>query len=172
MTPGLKEKLAPTDCRLRPDQHHLELGEYDQASRSPSARVLCTASCLLLWLEMRCGAWVSSWLSCQCQMRPPQQAQALHAPGVRVQLCRSWHHLCSSFWSCIMSCIPACQIGDSSAGKQREAAPGDKAARSTQSSRAGGPHQAALVHACEERSARAAAGLQVPGGLLRGAGKG
>ena len=32
ITPGLKEKLAPTDCRLRPDQHHLELGEYDQAS--------------------------------------------------------------------------------------------------------------------------------------------
>ncbi|CAK0773385.1 hypothetical protein CVIRNUC_004060 [Coccomyxa viridis] len=32
ITPGLKEKLAPTDCRLRPDQHHLELGEYDQAN--------------------------------------------------------------------------------------------------------------------------------------------
>lgn len=35
ITPGLKEKLAPTDCRLRPDQHHLELGEYDQASLHP-----------------------------------------------------------------------------------------------------------------------------------------
>ena len=32
ITPSLKEKLAPTDCRLRPDQHHLELGEYDEAS--------------------------------------------------------------------------------------------------------------------------------------------
>lgn len=30
ITPGLEKKLAPTDCRLRPDQHHLELGEYDQ----------------------------------------------------------------------------------------------------------------------------------------------
>ncbi|CAL8470152.1 g9694 [Coccomyxa elongata] len=32
ITPGLEKKLAPTDCRLRPDQHHLELGEYDQAN--------------------------------------------------------------------------------------------------------------------------------------------
>ena len=30
MTPGLEERLAPTDCRLRPDQHFLELGQYDQ----------------------------------------------------------------------------------------------------------------------------------------------
>ena len=34
ITPGLREKLAPTDCRLRPDQHHLELGEYDQVCHS------------------------------------------------------------------------------------------------------------------------------------------
>ncbi|KAK9915557.1 hypothetical protein WJX75_000689 [Coccomyxa subellipsoidea] len=32
VTPGLEKKLAPTDCRLRPDQHHLELGQYDQAN--------------------------------------------------------------------------------------------------------------------------------------------
>ena len=32
ITPSLKENLAPTDCRLRPDQHHLELGEYDEVS--------------------------------------------------------------------------------------------------------------------------------------------
>ena len=30
VTPGLEERLAPTDCRLRPDQHFLELGQYDQ----------------------------------------------------------------------------------------------------------------------------------------------
>ena len=30
ITPGLQDKLAPTDCRLRPDQHFLELGEYDK----------------------------------------------------------------------------------------------------------------------------------------------
>ncbi len=28
--PGLERKLAPTDCRLRPDQHALEEGIYDQ----------------------------------------------------------------------------------------------------------------------------------------------
>ncbi|PSC68755.1 oxysterol-binding -related 1D isoform X1 [Micractinium conductrix] len=32
LTPGLEQKLAPTDCRLRPDQHCLELGLYDQAN--------------------------------------------------------------------------------------------------------------------------------------------
>ncbi|KAF3783527.1 Oxysterol-binding protein-related protein 2A [Nymphaea thermarum] len=31
LTPGLKEKLPPTDSRLRPDQRHLENGEYDKA---------------------------------------------------------------------------------------------------------------------------------------------
>ena len=30
VTPGLEKKLAPTDCRLRPDQHYTELGEYDK----------------------------------------------------------------------------------------------------------------------------------------------
>ncbi len=30
--PGLERKLAPTDCRLRPDQHALEEGIYDQVS--------------------------------------------------------------------------------------------------------------------------------------------
>ena len=32
LTPGLKQKLAPTDSRLRPDQHALEEGIYDQVS--------------------------------------------------------------------------------------------------------------------------------------------
>ncbi|MFS7941577.1 putative oxysterol-binding protein [Helianthus anomalus] len=32
LTPGLKEKLPPTDSRLRPDQRHLENGEYDIAN--------------------------------------------------------------------------------------------------------------------------------------------
>ncbi|KAJ8449386.1 hypothetical protein Cgig2_002518 [Carnegiea gigantea] len=32
LTPGLKEKLPPTDSRLRPDQRHLENGEYNRAN--------------------------------------------------------------------------------------------------------------------------------------------
>ncbi|TYJ41400.1 hypothetical protein E1A91_A03G018200v1 [Gossypium mustelinum] len=32
LTPGLQEKLPPTDSRLRPDQRHLENGEYDRAN--------------------------------------------------------------------------------------------------------------------------------------------
>ncbi|KAH9298701.1 hypothetical protein KI387_030383, partial [Taxus chinensis] len=32
LTPGLEEKLPPTDSRLRPDQRHLECGEYDLAN--------------------------------------------------------------------------------------------------------------------------------------------
>lgn len=29
---GAKEKLPPTDSRLRPDQRHLEKGEYEKAN--------------------------------------------------------------------------------------------------------------------------------------------
>ncbi|KAJ9166617.1 hypothetical protein P3X46_021338 [Hevea brasiliensis] len=32
LTPGLKEKLPPTDSRLRPDQRHLENGEFEMAN--------------------------------------------------------------------------------------------------------------------------------------------
>ncbi|CAI9756337.1 unnamed protein product [Fraxinus pennsylvanica] len=32
VTPGLREKLPPTDSRLRPDQRHLENGEYELAN--------------------------------------------------------------------------------------------------------------------------------------------
>ena len=32
LTPGLQEELAPTDCRLRPDQHATEVGMYDEAN--------------------------------------------------------------------------------------------------------------------------------------------
>ncbi|KAL8162395.1 hypothetical protein V2J09_013884 [Rumex salicifolius] len=32
LTPGLKEKLPPTDARLRPDQRYLENGEFDKAN--------------------------------------------------------------------------------------------------------------------------------------------
>ncbi|KAJ0250247.1 Oxysterol-binding protein-related protein 2B [Hirschfeldia incana] len=32
LTPGLEEKLPPTDSRLRPDQRHLEKGEYEKAN--------------------------------------------------------------------------------------------------------------------------------------------
>ncbi|CAD5327686.1 unnamed protein product [Arabidopsis thaliana] len=32
LTPGLEEKLPPTDSRLRPDQRHLENGEYEKAN--------------------------------------------------------------------------------------------------------------------------------------------
>ena len=39
MTPGLKERLPPTDSRLRPDQHALEEGVFDQ--------VIYMCSCLL-----------------------------------------------------------------------------------------------------------------------------
>jgi hypothetical protein len=36
LTPKLEERVAPTDCRLRPDQHSLELGQYDQVQYSGS----------------------------------------------------------------------------------------------------------------------------------------
>ncbi|XP_076936827.1 oxysterol-binding protein-related protein 1D-like [Bidens hawaiensis] len=33
ITPGLRDKLPPTDSRLRPDQRHLENGEYELANK-------------------------------------------------------------------------------------------------------------------------------------------
>ncbi|KAK8560843.1 hypothetical protein V6N13_026278 [Hibiscus sabdariffa] len=38
LTPGLQEKLPPTDSRLRPDQRHLENGEYDRANAEKQRR--------------------------------------------------------------------------------------------------------------------------------------
>ena len=37
ITPGLQQRLAPTDCRLRPDQHYTELGEYDKVRLGQTA---------------------------------------------------------------------------------------------------------------------------------------
>ncbi len=37
---GMEKKLAPTDCRLRPDQHALEEGVYDQV------KALALGNCL------------------------------------------------------------------------------------------------------------------------------
>ena len=39
LTPGLDKKVAPTDCRLRPDQHFMEVGEFDKVK-------------ILLWLHI------------------------------------------------------------------------------------------------------------------------
>ena len=33
MTPGLQQRLPPTDSRLRPDQHALEEGIFDQVRK-------------------------------------------------------------------------------------------------------------------------------------------
>ena len=43
ITPGLQDKLAPTDCRLRPDQKATENGEYDLVSHL-SVTVMLTTS--------------------------------------------------------------------------------------------------------------------------------
>ncbi len=34
MTEGLREKLPPTDSRLRPDLQHLERGNYDKVAHT------------------------------------------------------------------------------------------------------------------------------------------
>lgn len=39
VTPGLQEKLCPTDCRLRPDQRFTELGMYDEVCLWPCAAI-------------------------------------------------------------------------------------------------------------------------------------
>jgi hypothetical protein len=46
LTPGLKEKVAPTDCRLRPDQHYMETGEFDKVRSQEKMTVLSLLSSL------------------------------------------------------------------------------------------------------------------------------
>ena len=46
LTPGLADKIAPTDCRLRPDQRATEEGYYDKVAPSPS---LAAPLALLSW---------------------------------------------------------------------------------------------------------------------------
>jgi oxysterol-binding protein 1 len=45
LTPGLQQKLPPTDCRLRPDQSSLEQGYFDRV-RSSSVPDRCSAPML------------------------------------------------------------------------------------------------------------------------------
>ena len=40
LTPGLEERLPPTDSRLRPDQHALEEGVFDQVLFRTVAQLL------------------------------------------------------------------------------------------------------------------------------------
>ena len=51
LTPTLEERVAPTDCRLRPDQHSLELGQYDQVQYS----ALCWAAGHSGWFALLLG---------------------------------------------------------------------------------------------------------------------
>lgn len=43
ITPGLEGKLAPTDCRLRPDQHATEAGDYDEVRPAAERRAAFAA---------------------------------------------------------------------------------------------------------------------------------
>ena len=47
VTPGLEKKLAPTDCRLRPDQHYTELGEYDKVRVERTPGLAACIRCML-----------------------------------------------------------------------------------------------------------------------------
>ena len=61
MTQGLEGRLAPTDCRLRPDQHFLELGQYDKVGGgkeeiSPDALALSSCPVLAVAVGLRAAA--------------------------------------------------------------------------------------------------------------------
>ena len=67
ITPGLERKLAPTDCRLRPDQHYTELGEYDKVRLWDSPhqhRLLPTAACTALCPRTVCNGRSTKHLCC------------------------------------------------------------------------------------------------------------
>ena len=53
LTPGLKDRLPPTDSRLRPDQHALEEGVFDQVLFCTLARCFlppAITTSLLAWV--------------------------------------------------------------------------------------------------------------------------
>lgn len=53
LTPGLKERLAPTDCRLRPDQAYLERGMHDEVWEM--LHVFLRGAFLLVTCAGQCG---------------------------------------------------------------------------------------------------------------------
>ena len=62
VTPGLKGKLAPTDSRLRPDQHALEEGVYDQVCICTDCLTLTCAELSQQW------QWVSTLADAACAL--------------------------------------------------------------------------------------------------------
>lgn len=63
---GLKENLPPTDSRLRPDQRHLENGEYDKANFEKQRlekrqRMVCLKQSFFLFIleKQKLNFWIS-----------------------------------------------------------------------------------------------------------------
>ncbi len=53
---GLERKVAPTDCRLRPDQHALEEGIYDQViTCAPAFDCVTNKATMCLYDKGRAG---------------------------------------------------------------------------------------------------------------------
>lgn len=59
LTPGLREKLPPSDSRLRPDQRHLENGEYELAN----AEKLRLEQLQRQARKLQEGGWQPRWFS-------------------------------------------------------------------------------------------------------------
>ncbi|MBA0566429.1 hypothetical protein Golob_011249, partial [Gossypium lobatum] len=65
LTPGLKEKLPPTDSRLRPDQRYLENGEYEMANSEKLRLEQRQRQIILLDLANSFeGCFMSNWGFC------------------------------------------------------------------------------------------------------------
>jgi hypothetical protein len=85
LTPGLKEKLPPTDARLRPDQRHLENGEYDDANAEKlrlekKQRRVSYNSCFLLsfTMEKELGCVVLANVGVLRRLRRGEEAPCSH----------------------------------------------------------------------------------------------
>lgn len=63
LTPGLKEILPPTDSRLRPDQRHLENGEYDKAN----AEKLRLETRQRMSRKLQENGWKPRWFERECE---------------------------------------------------------------------------------------------------------
>lgn len=120
LTPGLDGKVAPTDCRLRPDQHCLELGQYDQVGL------------------------VGGCFSCNIECMGPTDTAALAPDSKRGQM-RLDGCGCFDLPPPLSHACPCCHPSPPHTGQPREAAAGAQAARGAQGGGAGGPHPPTLV---------------------------
>ena len=90
LMPGLRQRLPPTDSRLRPDQYALEQGIFDQVT--PFMKFICTVMYLQVTigsLHLRCWQRAVDAKSFQCALvyQACQHSFQLHKVQRKLAVC-------------------------------------------------------------------------------------